>query len=352
VQPGHYDVEFVPPGGLGFTEQNAADDASDSDVDRSSARADVNAEADDLTLDAGLQTLPGEALAANPAQPVPLPEVGPVRSGRLIYSYIADYFEKSCLIYAFASSEVLERLPQCHMVYHLLSGGGYMMSLDEMLTVARQNFRAKGEDFDYTGNLYSQDMPPEGAPALSLKVYFAYQNQSGWAYDALAGAYLRYVDTSEYEQAGILHPDTDRLTSRQLQVENLILVFAKHEVISPTNIDIHLDPGRQGKAVLFRGGRMFKIKWSTDQEGARSPHAVCGQTRAGSAGTRATWVIGPPHEAGEAHRAMAPHLQAVEGQIGASWPNAHAPQSASGLFPVATIMAAQLEPRRANGHKQ
>jgi hypothetical protein len=71
------------------------------------------------------------------------------------------------------------------------------------------------------------------------------------------------VDTSEYDAAGALHLDTDRLTGRQLHVENLILLYARHEVLSPTNLDIHLDPGRTGKAVLFRNGRMFNITWST-----------------------------------------------------------------------------------------
>jgi hypothetical protein len=47
----------------------------------------------------------------------------------------------------------------------------------------------------------------------------------------------------------------------------LIVLYARHDVISPTNLDIHLDPGKSGKAVLFRDGQMFKIVWSTKSEG-------------------------------------------------------------------------------------
>jgi hypothetical protein len=92
-------------------------------------------------------------------------------------------------------------------------------------------------------------------------VYIAYQNQSGWFYDPLYQAYLRYVDTSEYEQAGVLHPDTDRLTGRQLHFENVIVLFTRHDVISPTNLNIRLDPGWKGDAILFRDGQAFKIRW-------------------------------------------------------------------------------------------
>jgi hypothetical protein len=265
VQPGKYSIEFVKPPNLNFTRANVGGDNSDSDADPTTGRAEVAVSSGDLTVDAGM-VYAGQASPTSDPASLPLAQVGPVRSGRLIYSYIADYFQNSCLIYAFASEEVLARLPQCHMVFHELTGGGYMMELSEMRSAAQENLTAKGSDFNYTSNLYSADVPSNGFPASLLKVYIAYQNQSGWAYDPLSQSYLRYVDTSEYDQAGVLHPETDRLTGRQLYVENLIVLYAEHEVVSPTNLDIHLDQGKTGKAVLFRNGKMFKIKWSTVQE--------------------------------------------------------------------------------------
>jgi len=221
----------------------------------------VNVLADDLSVDAGL--IP--ALGARPASDPPAARIGPIRSGRLVYGHIAGFFQNSCLIYAGASEEVLRRIPQCFMVFHQLEGGGYMLGIDEMRQIAQENRRQRGADFDYASNLFSAQPPAGGAPASRLYVYVAYQNQSGWVYDPLYQAYLRYVDTSEYERAGLLYPDTDRLTGRQLHFENVIVLFAQHEVISPTNLDIHLDPGRSGAALLFRDGRMYKIRWRTDE---------------------------------------------------------------------------------------
>ncbi|HEX2697397.1 MAG TPA: DUF3048 C-terminal domain-containing protein, partial [Anaerolineales bacterium] len=209
---------------------------------------------------------------------LPLAQVGPIRSGRLIYAYISDFFKNSCLIYAFASEEVLAKLPQCHMVFHQLSGGGYMMDISEMKQVAEQNQSQKGSSFDYASNIFSEQTPSGGVPAAQLKVYVAYQNQSGWFYDSLYQSYLRYTDTTEYSEAGILHPDTDRLTGRQLHFENVIVLFAKHKVISPTNLDIHLDQGLTGNALIFRDGQMFKVRWSTraddDRNKDRSQHPI------------------------------------------------------------------------------
>jgi hypothetical protein len=115
-------------------------------------------------------------------------------------------------------------------------------------------------------------------PASKLNVYIAYLNQSGWTYDPLYRAYLRSVDTSEMADAGTLHPDTDRLTDRQLHFENVIVLFAEHQVVSPTNLDIHLDQGRSGEALLLRDGRMYPIKWSTraedDRDKGRAQHPI------------------------------------------------------------------------------
>ena len=270
VQPGKYTVEFERLGDYGFAPPNAGDDALDSDIDPASGRADTTVSSDDLSIDAGF--IPSASSPTPDPRRLPLAQVGPVRSGRLIYAYIASYFDKSCLIYAFASEEVQARLPQCHMVFHQLAAGGYMMNLSEMQSVAVETFRRNGSDFNYASNEYSAVAPAGGQPASLLKVYFSYQNQSGWAYDPLSQSYLRYVDTSEYDAAGVLHSDTDRLTGRQLHFENLMVLYARHDVVSPTNLDIHLDEGRTGKAALFRNGQMLTITWSTMlQAGAGEP---------------------------------------------------------------------------------
>jgi hypothetical protein len=264
VPQGKYTVEFVKPKGMGFTQRIPRNDSRVSDADPLTGRVDVNVSDDLLSVDAGTVSKGNPMPGSNPSSNQPPAQVGPIRSGRLIYGYIGSYFQNSCLIYAFASPEEQSRIPQCYMVFHQLAGGGYMLDINELEKVAKDNKKKKGSNFNYTSNLFADEPPAGGIPASKLNIYIAYQNQSGWFYDPLYQAYLRYVDTSEYDQAGILHADTDRLTGRQLHFENVIVLFARHEVISPTNLDIHLNKGKTGQALLFRDGQMYEIKWSTE----------------------------------------------------------------------------------------
>jgi hypothetical protein len=263
VQPGEYSVEFVAPPSLTFTHPGVGESDRDSDPDPASGQADVTVASDDVTIDAGLVVRSGSSLPTTPQSEQPPAQVGPIRSGRLMYRYIAQYFENSCLIFGSASPEVLAHLPKCLIVFHQIYGGGFMLDLSELRSVALENQRKSKTQFDYSGNRFNPTPMTTGSAATELRTDFAYLNQSGWIYDAASQSYLRYVDTSEYDQAGILHPEVDRLTGRQLHFENLIVLFAEHQVISPTNLAIHLDPGTTGDALLFRDGRVTKIAWAT-----------------------------------------------------------------------------------------
>jgi hypothetical protein len=260
VPSGSYMLEFVAPAWARFAGTNLGDASSDSDADPATGRVEAVISSDVLDLDVGLVPLNASVLNPDPAL-LPLAQVGPIRSGRLVYEHISRSFPNSCLIYAGASSEVLVHLPQCLLVFHQFAGGGYMLDLNEMQAVAKKNRREKGRDFDYSGYVFSKEPPSGGVPAEQLNVFIAYLNQSGWIYDPLYEAYLRFVDTSDKATAGVLFPDRDRLTGRQIHFENVIVVFAKHDVVSPTNLDIRLNPGREGDALLFRDGRMYEIEW-------------------------------------------------------------------------------------------
>ncbi len=266
VQSGQtYTIEFVKPATMDFAQANVGDDDHDSDANPSSGRTQtISMEKDDLSWDAGL--VPNDAYAAPTPDPKtdPKAEVGPVRSGRLLYAHIANFFQDSCLIYAFASPEVLARIPKCAFVTHEVSAGGSMLTMDRMKAIADENMRHSADKpFNYASNIFSDQVPSGGVPASQLNVFFASLNQSGWTYDPLYQAWLRSVDNSDPNSPGVLHLDTDRLTGRQLHMENLIVIMADTDVISPTNIDIHLDQGNEGYAFLFRDGQMFKIKWNT-----------------------------------------------------------------------------------------
>ena len=260
-----YSVQFVKPAYLDFTRPNVGDENHDSDVDPGSGRTPgIQLGSDNLLVDAGM--IPNAEYAPPTPDPKndPKPQVGPVRSGRLLYAYISNFFQDSCLIYAFASSEVLPLIPHCAFVTHEVSGGGYMLEIDRMKAIAEENRRnSTSRPFDYTSNVYADAVPSGGTPASQINVFFASLNQSGWSYDPLYQAYLRYVDTADKNAPGVLHPEIDRLTGRQLHFENVIVVMADTDVVSPTNLNIHLDQGNMGYAYLFRDGQMFPIRWST-----------------------------------------------------------------------------------------
>jgi len=157
---------------------------------------------------------------------------------------------------------VLVELPQCAFVDHILQGGGYMLEVDKMKELANERMDVLTPE-RYISNIFSAVPPSGGVPASQLHVNFAWLNQSGWEYDAASQTWWRYVDDSTVENVGILHPEVDRLNNRQLQFENVIVLFAVHDVISPTNLDIHLEQDWVGDALLFRDGQQYKLRWST-----------------------------------------------------------------------------------------
>jgi hypothetical protein len=146
-----------------------------------------------------------------------------------------------------------------------------------MEAIAKDNMGHTRGGFNYASNLFNAEAPAGGAPANQINVYVALLNQSGWTYDPLYDSWLRFVDNAEKKTAGQLHADTDRLTGRQLHFENFIVIYAEHDVVSPTNLDIHLEQGDEGYAFLFRDGMKYDIRWSTksgeyeQQSGQRRP---------------------------------------------------------------------------------
>ena len=71
------------------------------------------------------------------------------------------------------------------------------------------------------------------------------------------------MDAADAQTAGEVHPEMDRLNNRQLHFENVIVLYAEHDVISPTNLDIHLEQDWVGNALLFRNGKKYDVRWST-----------------------------------------------------------------------------------------
>lgn len=186
--------------------------------------------------------------------------IGPVRSGRLPYKDIASWFTRSCLVYAGKSEDV--KIPGCASQFGSdeTDINSAFMSIDRLKEIAKQN---QGDDLlDYSGNAYSNSLPliPASGDAEEITMFYNFLNQAKWIYDPLSKSYLRYTDLAD--GSGMFYPATDRLNGRHLQFQNVIVLFARHSVITPTIIDIHLDY-EQGNAVLFRDGKAYKIVWNS-----------------------------------------------------------------------------------------
>ncbi len=276
VDAGKYIIEFDAPEWLDYTSQNVGDENADSDADPLTGRVEAEGSTSLLYLDAGL--IPSETIHPpdDESTEMPIAQVGPIRSGRMLYADLGRFFRSSCLVYAFASPEVLDLIPQCVFVPHDEASGGAMMSLERMMKIAEDNKRLTPSDFDYSGNLFSEEAPAGGMPVEQINVRVALLNQSGWIYDPLSESWLRFVDDALVETAGQLHPAIDKLTGRQLQFDNVIVVFAEHDVITPTNMDIHLELGDGSYAYLFRDGKKYDIRWSLK---AREYEKVTGRPR-------------------------------------------------------------------------
>ena len=198
--------------------------------------------------------------------------IGPVRSGRLPYKYVREWFYSACLIYAGKSAEV--DIPGCASVFGSdeTDINSAFLSVTRLKEIAKQSQKA-GETLDYSGNAYlnlpstngpnfgpdPQGLTPSGV-ANEIIMFYNFLNQAKWVFDPLSGGYLRYTDLAD--GTGDFYPATDRLNGRQLIFNNIIVVFARHSAIQPTIIDIHID-FEQGPAILFRDGKAYKIVWNT-----------------------------------------------------------------------------------------
>ena len=208
---------------------------------------------------------PKIGLSTDPAA-APLPatvaQVGPVRSGRLPYVYVRDFFQNSCLVYAGATVEIRDRLKGCGFVFGSDAGNinSAMLDVTRLEKIAQTNQRSY-DQFNYSGNLFTSAPQVQGAPASLINVYYSLFNQAQWQYSPDARQYLKFDDFANGN--GKFTPATDRLNGNQLSFSNVVVLYTKHTVISPYIIDIQMAQGERGKAVIFRDGQVYNAFWST-----------------------------------------------------------------------------------------
>jgi hypothetical protein len=196
------------------------------------------------------------------SQQTPGAQVGPVRSGRLPYVYIRDFFQNSCLVYAGATEQLRARLRGCAMVFGSDTNdiNSAMLDVTRLQNIAQQNQR-ENDQFNYSGNLFTANPQAQGVPASQVDVYYSYLNQAQWQYDQASAAFLKFDDFAD--GSGNFTPAKDRLTDKQLAFSNVVVLFIEHTVLNPYIIDVKMGMGERGKATIFRDGQKFAAFWST-----------------------------------------------------------------------------------------
>jgi Protein of unknown function (DUF3048) C-terminal domain/Protein of unknown function (DUF3048) N-terminal domain len=187
--------------------------------------------------------------------------IGPVRSGRVGYEQIKDFFPGGLLFIRSASPQVAEQLTDIIVVYASdvqdVNSATLSMADLEALDVPSAG------PADYTSLVFEDRPPAGGAPAPSLSIIYNLYDQIEWTYDPTTRKYLRSQDTAD--GTGKLVPSVDRLTGARLSADNVVVMFAQHtfENRGATIVGIELAyvPKRHG--ILFRDGRMYDVTWSS-----------------------------------------------------------------------------------------
>lgn len=184
--------------------------------------------------------------------------IGPIRSGRVIYEDIKTLFPGAQLITAGASAEVGSQLSNRQNVFgddpdDVNSAGMDGSSLSAFSSV-------QGNPTDYAMLTFGPALT-EGVPAESLRITYNVNTHVGWTYDPASGKYLRSQDQAD--MTGELYPALEALTGEQLAFENVVVLWARHHMVTPTIIEVELlyVPDRYG--LLFRDGQMYEIHWSS-----------------------------------------------------------------------------------------
>ena len=197
---------------------------------------------------------------------LPQPEtasIGPVRSGRLPYEYVRKLYN-GFIVMASAYQKVADQISDYVNVFgdDNTDPNSALIPVEKLEEIAKANKSDLSTD-SLTGMVFDSQVPADGKNAPSLWIFYAYKNQVFWRYNPADGSYHRWQDNADGQT---FIEQTDRLNSEPLTYENVIVLFADHEVTNKYLIDIDLLYVKMGKALLFRDGQMYEIYWTTKSE--------------------------------------------------------------------------------------
>ena len=198
--------------------------------------------------------------------------VGPMRSGRLIDPQIVNLYGGFLGMVGADKTvwaEIAQALPgrfltEMPVNCPALCSDGYGNAFGNTAAFT-ERVRELGLDDqrpDLSGMVFDTRVPENGVKAESLWLYISYYNQVGWDYEPNVGVYLRSQEETQSDGTVALKPMTDQLTGEQLAFHNVVILFAWHKTIKPELIDIEIQSVEEGRALLFRDGRIFEMTYT------------------------------------------------------------------------------------------
>ena len=200
-------------------------------------------------------------------------QVGPIRSGRFIDGDIVRGYKA---VFAFGSAYVAEmnrflksdfatRLvvegPNTPLTRYDPNGFNYLMVNTADLSAYATQKGINGKQ-DLNGMVFNLAAPAGGQTATQAIVRYSGAIYNRWDYDPTSGTYLRFSDTADSNN-GVADEKyaqlTDRLTSQPIAADNVVFLFATHELYSPGIYDILLSGS--GAAYAFRDGQVYQVTW-------------------------------------------------------------------------------------------
>lgn len=193
------------------------------------------------------------------------PQVGPLRSGRLIDPQLASMYG-GILVYGSADPKVDTQIintlqdraythlsstcpPICGQDTHSVSG--VFVDSGSMTSYAVK----KGTDNtppDLSGFLFDAKPPSVDNFAVSIGVEYSFRNRGEWRYDPGSGKYLRWIEADDQYT---MIPLVDRVNGDQLSFSNVIILYAVYVEYAPTLHDVLVWNNLEGQpAIVFRDG--------------------------------------------------------------------------------------------------
>jgi hypothetical protein len=200
-------------------------------------------------------------------------QVGPIRSGRFIDADIVRGYKA---VFAFGSAYVAEmnRFLKSDFANRLViegsntpltrydpNGFNYLMVNTADLSAYSTKKGINGKQ-DLSGMSFKLAAPAGGQPVTQVYVRYSSAIYNRWDYDPASGTYLRFSDTADSSN-GVADEKyaqlTDRLTSQPIVADNVVFLYASHELYSPGIYDILLSGS--GNAYTFRDGQVYQVTW-------------------------------------------------------------------------------------------